>query len=342
MNTGSSTVQNNETSTSGEVIPEAWYKAMWQQHTTWFVVFAIVVSAVTWIVMGQANGLLRETHDTIVKAHERQMRLTDSVLVASHTLLSREGKTLTPLQARALCNNLEESAKALATYGADHQTERLLELEFAKIQHEYEVLNLWCALLTIVFLIFSFFSIFKTNEMTRQGEEALQQLRDTATTAREKSDSIDTQVTTAETRVNNKMNELSGQAETKFTNLESKITRQETKQSDIDSRLVQNTTTIDGLNQRLGNISSELNTIIDDKKADIDQLITNTLNTQMTAPLSEIRNSIATLTAKIEELNQRIDSIPPESSTEEQHEINEEVDTDEPEEETSTSEDQQS
>ena len=30
MNTGSSTVQNNETSTSGEVIPEAWYKAMWQ------------------------------------------------------------------------------------------------------------------------------------------------------------------------------------------------------------------------------------------------------------------------------------------------------------------------
>ena len=298
-------MQNNETSTSGEVIPEAWYKAMWQQHTTWFVVFAIVVSAVTWIVMGQANGLLRETHDTIVKAHERQMRLTDSVLVASHTLLSREGKTLTPLQARALCNNLEESAKALATYGADHQTERLLELEFAKIQHEYEVLNLWCALLTIVFLIFSFFSIFKTNEMTRQGEEALQQLRDTATTAREKSDSIDTQVTTAETRVNKKMNELSGQAETKFTNLESKINRQETKQSDIDSRLVQNIATIDGLNQRLGNISSELNTIIDDKKADIDRVVIDAFNAHRETMLTDVRESISALTRSIEEMRVR-------------------------------------
>ena len=58
------------------------------------------------------------------------------------------------------------------------EVKALLELEFNKIQGEYETQEIWTAILTIVFLIFSFYSMFKSEELERQGHEALKSIRD--------------------------------------------------------------------------------------------------------------------------------------------------------------------
>lgn len=58
------------------------------------------------------------------------------------------------------------------------ESKTLLELEFSKIQSEYEAMELWAAILTIVFLIFSFYSLFKTDDMVKQGKEGLKEIGD--------------------------------------------------------------------------------------------------------------------------------------------------------------------
>lgn len=60
------------------------------------------------------------------------------------------------------------AAKASAMYKETHD---LLEMQFAKIQHETESLQIWCGILTIVFLIFSFYSLFKTDELLQRSKE---------------------------------------------------------------------------------------------------------------------------------------------------------------------------
>lgn len=49
----------------------------------------------------------------------------------------------------------------------------LLQLEFNKIQNEYEALEIWAAILTVVFLIFSFYSFFKTEKLEEDGRQSI-------------------------------------------------------------------------------------------------------------------------------------------------------------------------
>lgn len=74
-----------------------------------------------------------------------------------------------------------------------HQEEvkALLELEFNKIQGEYETQEIWTAVLTIVFLIFSFYSMFKSEELERQGHDALKSIRDVEQRAKNAYDKIE-------------------------------------------------------------------------------------------------------------------------------------------------------
>jgi len=69
--------------------------------------------------------------------------------------------------------NTMVKARAESMY---QETKDLLELQFAKIQHETESLQIWCGILTVVFLIFSFYSLFKTDELVQQGRDGLREL----------------------------------------------------------------------------------------------------------------------------------------------------------------------
>lgn len=61
----------------------------------------------------------------------------------------------------------------------------LLQLEFNKIQNEYEALEIWAAILTVVFLIFSFYSFFKTEKLEEDGRKSINRINEMENGARD-------------------------------------------------------------------------------------------------------------------------------------------------------------
>lgn len=57
------------------------------------------------------------------------------------------------------------------------QTNAMLDAHLDKIEHEYNNITLWAAVLTILFLVFSFYSIFKMDELVQQGSTGLRDIR---------------------------------------------------------------------------------------------------------------------------------------------------------------------
>ena len=53
----------------------------------------------------------------------------------------------------------------------------LMEMEFEKLQNDFNFISLWAGLITIVFLIFSIYSIFKTDEMLKKSEAVYERMR---------------------------------------------------------------------------------------------------------------------------------------------------------------------
>lgn len=203
-------------------------RSFWGSELFLFLIFTVLISGVTIWRMESANSGMRRSHEAIVKNNrDVQIQLRDSLLSIYKKALS--DSTLSAAQRDSYAGNIEKTVAYAIDRSFDDKTKDLLEMEFSKIQNEYEVLNLWCALLTVVFLIFSFFSIFKTNEMTRQGEEALASLRATASQAKKKSANIEQQVSAAEERITKKEAELIKNLTEKITALKTDLTKNETE-----------------------------------------------------------------------------------------------------------------
>ena len=64
---------------------------------------------------------------------------------------------------------------------AYEEIKSLLDLEFNKIQNEFEAFEIWAGILTIIFLIFSFYSFFKTEQLELQGKTALRLINEIQT-----------------------------------------------------------------------------------------------------------------------------------------------------------------
>ena len=54
----------------------------------------------------------------------------------------------------------------------------LLQLEFNKLQNEYESIEVWAAILTVIFLIFSFYSLFKTERLEEKGYQSISKIEE--------------------------------------------------------------------------------------------------------------------------------------------------------------------
>lgn len=57
------------------------------------------------------------------------------------------------------------------------QTKAMIDLHLTKIDHEYNNITMWAAILTILFLVFSFYSIFKMDELIQQGREVVKDIK---------------------------------------------------------------------------------------------------------------------------------------------------------------------
>lgn len=59
----------------------------------------------------------------------------------------------------------------------EERMQSLMDMEFEKLQNDFNFISLWAGLITIVFLIFSIYSIFKTDEMLKKSEKVYEDIK---------------------------------------------------------------------------------------------------------------------------------------------------------------------
>lgn len=176
----------------------------------WFLGLTVFCSLITWYFMQKANTRLETTHAIIINHQTKSIEGLDS-LISLYRNMQKDSVSKTSNDClEQLYNQLIKIAKNSEEIYSSERISNLLESELAKIQSEYEVLNLWCALLTVVFLIFSFFSIFKANEMANQSEDALKSMRTIERDVQTKSESIDEKIKEANRKIENLTNSITG------------------------------------------------------------------------------------------------------------------------------------
>lgn len=99
-------------------------------------------------------------------------------------LQKRDGKRIEIILNNAHVNkkNIVPEVESLTTVFSEHseRMEGLMNMEFEKLQNDFNFISLWAGLLTIVFLIFSIYSIFKTDEMLKKSENVYDEIKDKA------------------------------------------------------------------------------------------------------------------------------------------------------------------
>lgn len=84
------------------------------------------------------------------------------------------------LKSKSIDNkNLSKEIDSLSDVfiGHEERMQSLMEMEFEKLQNDFNFISLWAGLITIVFLIFSIYSIFKTDEMLKKSEKVYEDIK---------------------------------------------------------------------------------------------------------------------------------------------------------------------
>lgn len=114
------------------------------------------------------------SHQSIIQAHRSLLLSNDSLCYQRHQQLFDQlmavDSTLTADKFLSILSQLDIDVRNQAEEQTLDDIRHLLELEFNKIQHEYDVLALWGGILTIVFLIFTFYSLSKSDEINKQSQ----------------------------------------------------------------------------------------------------------------------------------------------------------------------------
>lgn len=110
--------------------------------------------------------------------------------------------------------------------------EKLLHLEFAKIQEERNALTLWIGIITVVFLIFSFYSMLKSDDLVKQSKDGLNKIQE----CNKKVEEIKTTWEKKISEVNEELKEKYKSLDVKFEEL--KTENEKTIVSYIDERFI--------------------------------------------------------------------------------------------------------
>lgn len=207
----------------------------WERHHQFigFVVAILVCLIINLIALMCTNRTYNDGQQTILKSYKESLALIDSLQKqnedALNRVLSEREQTITKILSdtlidsiRGLCPKQKEAVrryvrpylevttrelnvqeKIKVNPNHEYQVLRdeirsLLQLEFNKMQNEYEALEIWAAILTVVFLIFSFYSFFKTEKLEEDGRQSI------------------TRITTLEEDAQNDLNDLQNNIRTDF------------------------------------------------------------------------------------------------------------------------------
>lgn len=143
---------------------------------SWFMALSALVTVFTICAFyfWHSNNVCRQ--DRIFELCRTNVELSDSLLKSAHnelldSLRENPGILLADYQI------LERMSSVSEDLAERYSAVAILEIEANKIQNQYEALGIWGAIITILFLIFSFYSLFKSEELRKEGVEALEYLR---------------------------------------------------------------------------------------------------------------------------------------------------------------------
>lgn len=129
--------------------------------TFFIIVLAAVVAVITYYVC--CHSSYNKTYELIQTHHKEYCE----------NILDFE-KTIIPKDSLLVINNdiilaIKEENKAITS---------LLDLQYNKINNDFDNLTLWASILMVVFLIFSIYAMYKMEEMQNRGSESLSKIYD--------------------------------------------------------------------------------------------------------------------------------------------------------------------
>lgn len=188
-------------------------------------------------------------------------------------------------------------ADQVAKINAD--TSRLLEMEMGKLQSEYETLEIWTALITVVFLLFSFFSMFRSEELERQGRETVKRVSEMHTQAQTTVNSI-IHDTNADVR------QLKADAKTEIDQLRTGLNDfQKSKEEEVKTFMEQEKT---DMTASLTTFQGQWDGVFKDCETLYRQSL-KTFNEDATVHLEKTDKEITALQGRVNELIQRMEAI---------------------------------
>lgn len=159
-------------------------------------------------------------------------------------LQKRDGKRIEIILNNAHVNkkNIVPEVESLTTVFSEHseRMEGLMNMEFEKLQNDFNFISLWAGLLTIVFLIFSIYSIFKTDEMLKKSENVYDEIKDKAYV-------VDNFTKNVKRKYKQELNALKKDSDDYIKDLLQKISLLDSRMASMDSlvKQVKNSTQVD-------------------------------------------------------------------------------------------------
>ena len=118
-----------------------------------------------------ADSLIKYTLGSKQKLSENQYKDLSTII---SNYYNQSIKIQEQYQSKLSRDSLQFNAERTLLEG---QTKAMIDLHLTKIDHEYNNITMWAAILTILFLVFSFYSIFKMDELIQQGREGVKDIK---------------------------------------------------------------------------------------------------------------------------------------------------------------------
>lgn len=190
-------------------------REIWERYHQFigFVVAIIVCLAINLIALTCTNHAYKDGQKRILQSYKESLSMIDSLQKQNEDALNRvlteREKTIKKILSdtlidsiQGLCNKQKDAVrkyvrpylevttreldikeKIKADPNQEYKVLRdeirsLLQLEFNKLQNEYESIEVWAAILTVIFLIFSFYSLFKTERLEEKGYQSISKIEE--------------------------------------------------------------------------------------------------------------------------------------------------------------------
>ena len=143
----------------------------WHYNINTFIAVAFICCGIYVFCLHLHDGHIKDGQDRIIRIYDQQLKKYESSHISG-------------------AKRAELREKELEKF--HQEIKSLLELEYNRIQNEFESIEIWAAVLTIIFLIFSFYSLFKTEQLENQSKEELLKIKKIGKDGQAKLDKFDT------------------------------------------------------------------------------------------------------------------------------------------------------